>query len=487
MADDASRQRRRPYPNREFYLDHMGAAVHESKQVRGWKVRFRGRFQAKMVAGLLFAATVAGSCVAADVSANPLATADQKAFDQQALRILASPAVQQQRKVIEEAFSADPWAATPEGQATLPASLNEVLFSGVVGALNADPFRPKVEWLWSPAHSWFGLDVPAAKFIMPNVDNVFRVIPVDSVSHYEITARPGGGRIPTQWTLQLIRSVPTVANAESVFAVLMDTDIHAESDGSFTLTVGPEPANGQANYLQTVPNAGLLLIRDTIADWQTETPYHLSVKRVEGPASSAAQTDFALAERASQLVKEEVPLIVKAKANSFFHPPANTLPSPKVREGGRWGLSAAGHFKLSDDEALVVTLDTIGAQYLSIQLANAWLGSLDYIHHSASLNKAQADANADGSYTVVIAPHDPGVHNWLDTTQLHEGSFFVRWQKLPQPLGLADGAVRDIKLLKIFDLAAALPHGTRRVSPDERRKLLADRAEAYGRRFDDRQ
>jgi hypothetical protein len=27
-----------------------------------------------------------------------------------------------------------------------------------------------------------------------------------------------------------------------------------------------------------------------------------------------------------------------------------------------------------------------------------------------------------------VAPKDPGVANWLDTTGLHEGTLFVRWQ-----------------------------------------------------------
>ena len=67
--------------------------------------------------------------------------------------------------------------------------------------------------------------------------------------------------------------------------------------------------------------------------------------------------------------------------------------SPKIREGGRWGLSSSGHFQLADDEALVLTLDPIGAKYLAVQLASGWLGSLDYLHHTASLNLSQAKPN----------------------------------------------------------------------------------------------
>ena len=420
--------------------------------------------------------------IAARLPRNPLATTDQKEFEQKALRILGSPAVQQQRKIIENAFQKDVWANTPEGKATFAAAINELLFNSVIGALNSDPGRPEVEWVWAPAHSWFGLDVPAAKFIMPNVDNVFRVIPVDDVSHYEIVAHPQGNRIPTQWTVQLIHSVPDIVGSQGVYSVLIDTDIIPRRDGSFTLTVGPEPGNGQLNHLQTVPGAGLLLIRDTIADWQNETPYRLEVRRVDGPALSAAQDDSAVANEAAELVKTTIPLVVKFK-ESAFQGPANAIPSPHVREGGRWGLATAGHFKLADDEALILTLDPIGAKYLSVQLANRWLGSLDYIHHTASLNITQAEANSDGSYTFVIAPRDPGSRNWVDTMQLHEGVVQIRWQKLPQPLEPSDSAVRSVKVVKLNALEDALPRGTTKLSAVERRKQLAVREEGYARRF----
>lgn len=265
-------------------------------------------------------------------------------------------------------------------------------------------------------------------------------------------------------------------------SVLIDTDIQTKPDGSFTLAVGPDETNGRANYIQTGPAAHFLLIRDTIADWGTETPYHLDVRRLEG-AAAAPVTDSILAQRAAALIQNELPQIARSKATWFFSQPANTVAPPFVREGGRWGISAGGHFQLKDDEALVLTVDSLGAKYVAVQLANSWLGSLDYIHHPASLNIAQSTENPDGSYTFVIAAHDPGVRNWLDTTGLHEGSIFIRWQKLPQPLNPAGNAVRKTKVVKLSDLANALPPGVQKVTPKERKKLLAGRAAAYEKRF----
>jgi hypothetical protein len=155
------------------------------------------------------------------------------------------------------------------------------------------------------------------------------------------------------------------------------------------------------------------------------------------------------------------------------------LSSPKIREGGRWGLSSSGHFQLADDEALILTLDPIGAKYLAVQLANGWLGSLDYLHHTASLNLSQAKPNPDGTLTLVVAPKDPGVVNWLDTTGLHEGTLFVRWQKLPETLDAYAQGVRSVRLIKVADLDPALP----RLTQTARKAQLEERAAAYARRY----
>jgi hypothetical protein len=136
---------------------------------------------------------------------------------------------------------------------------------------------------------------------------------------------------------------------------------------------------------------------------------------------------------------------------------------------------------LADNEALVLTLDPIGAKYLSVQLASGWLGSLDYVHHTASLNLSQARPNPDGTWTLVVAPKDPRVANWLDTTGLHEGTLFVRWQKLPEHLDTLAQGVRSVRLVNLAELDPTLP----RLSPAERKTQLAERAAAYARRSAD--
>jgi hypothetical protein len=437
-------------------------------------------FQLALTVSLILTTTLVAT------AQSPLDTTDQKVLDRQSLRLLTSQPVKAEAALVAQAFAADPYAGTAEGKAILPHAVNEVVYAGVVDGINRDPARPHLQWLWAPAHTWSGIAVPASKVLMPNVDNVFRIFPVDNLHHYRLTAHPTGPK-PIQESLQLLPRLPGEDGWSKVIQEVVDEDIHTEADGSFSLTIGPEPVVGLVNHITATPDAHFILIRDTIQDWGHQTPYRMELTVLDGPTSVAPADDTKLAREAAALIHQITPRILQAKgggfANSpgFYHGPANSLTSPKIREGGRWGLSSSGHFQLADDEALVLTLDPIGAKYLAVQLASGWLSSLDYLHHTASLNLSQATPNSDGTLTLVVAPKDPGVANWLDTTGLHEGTLFVRWQKLPEPLDAQAQGVRSVRLVKVADLDPKLP----RVTQEERKAQLAARAAAYARRYAD--
>jgi len=98
-------------------------------------------------------------------------------------------------------------------------------------------------------------------------------------------------------------------------------------------------------------------------------------------------------------------------------------------------------------------------------------GGRDYVNHTGSLNNFQAAANPDGSITYVIAARDPGVQNWLDTDGLHEGVMLLRWEMLrttPDPIK----AVRDVKVVKLGDVAATLPFPTPNFTTEQRRNQI---------------
>ena len=84
----------------------------------------------------------------------------------------------------------------------------------------------------------------------------------------------------------------------------------------------------------------------------------------------------------------------------------------------------------------------------------------------------------DGVLRVVIAHHDPGVANWLDTAGHSEGPVILRCVRTE------NAPVPTTRVVPFADVAAALPPSTRRVDR-ERARRGARRAPscAVSRRF----
>lgn len=90
-----------------------------------------------------------------------------------------------------------------------------------------------------------------------------------------------------------------------------------------------------------------------------------------------------------------------------------------------------------------------------------------------------AKPNADGSYTYVVGPEDPGVANWLDTAGLHDGYILLRWQQLPTG-ATGDGLLRDFKVVSLDrKTLVGLPPET----PHQRQGALAGRSARYAERM----
>ena len=94
----------------------------------------------------------------------------------------------------------------------------------------------------------------------------------------------------------------------------------------------------------------------------------------------------------------------------------------------------------------------------------------------------QSAPNADGSYTFVLAKHDPGVHNWLDPCDMSAGILTLRWAEFPggRPTPEVGAASRVVSFPKLRD---ALVEETAFVSPEERVRQSATRAAGYARRL----
>jgi Protein of unknown function (DUF1214) len=414
-----------------------------------------------------------------------LATADQQSVEALALRIVSRPEVKEQIERSARALASLPLAADPEAQRALRPAVEELAFATALDAANSDTDRPKVVWAFTAPRTWLGHAVPGSRWGIDNPDNVYRLIPVDGASKYVISVH-SHAPVPIQYSFLVYDSFVgedgRQAHLDTPVAGLRDRDIKVGADGSFTITVDGTPANGRDNHIQTNDSARVLLVRNTFNDWQRQVPLDVSVKRLGSPTHDPL-TDQALAVRAAGLLNAATETILGWEKAGFAANKAVNIISKPAARGGGWGFAANGNFKIGDDEALVVTLDPLGAKYVGFDLTNPWLVSLEHIHGTGSLNNEQAQRSRDGSITYVIAAKDPGVYNWLNTSGFHSGNILIRWQVLPESTTTADGAIQSVQVLKLSALSAALPADTQRITAAERRRLIDQRATAYAHRY----
>jgi hypothetical protein len=425
--------------------------------------------------------------IASSADAAVLANPDQIALDLHAVQILNLPEVQAEKAALRALYEADPQAATPDGRARMEKPLDAIMFNSVLNAVANDPDRPKIYWDGCAPHDWNGTSIPASGYGIDNPDNVYRQVAIDGAARYEIAGKVTASS-PAQLSFVLYRTLPggpanasQVREGAPVLGALIDHDIKTGPDGAFTITIDSDPAGDRPNHIRSGDGADeILIIRDTLADWTTQQPTALIVRRVGGPPPKPVPSDSEITKRAIDLMRAMVPFWLKYDRDFIFPIPVNTLGPLQKRDGG-WGYATIGHFALAPDEAMVVTVEPLAAKYLGFQVTDLWSVAPDYIHHQSSLNGRQARPNPDGSYTYVIAATDPGVANWIDTVGLHAGMMAVRWQALPDPNVDAAHAVREMKIVKLKDLSD-MP----RVSPDDRRKALAQRVKDYTRRLGSR-
>ena len=167
----------------------------------------------------------------------------------------------------------------------------------------------------------------------------------------------------------------------------------------------------------------------------------------------------------------------------YMNIPVNTMVAPRLTPGGlATQYSSAGHFELTPDQALVITLPATDAPYLGFQLGSLWYVSLDYINHQSSLNGTQAQVDADGKIRIVVADRNPGVTNWVETLGHRKGFLQFRWQRVSRELTEADGPTAE--LIDINDVAGYLPfHGSNEISPEDWRARIALRQKQIGDRM----
>lgn len=407
---------------------------------------------------------------------HPIATDEQHAHEQAALEIWEHPVVARARDVVREAWLAkqDP---SPVMRDCFDSAFEEVMFSAVVWSSNQDPLHPKVTCITRLEHEVGGRRIPGSRWGIDNPDSIYRVIPISGAERYEIRGRVGEHRMTENYFTLWDDSMGTEA-------LLNGHDLVTEADGSFVVTVDAEPAGDRPNHVRSTEPSHEFYIRDVLLDWAVDDPNWLEVVRL-GPAPSRGPLDAdELAERAATYLHTFADFSAGLAKGMTMGRPNRFHLAHSADTGGalRNQVYVGGHFQLADDEAFVIDVHDGGAAYFTVPISNVWGTTMGIRDRTGSLNKAQSEPNADGSWTYVISNEDPGVHNWVDPCGLSEGILTLRMAEFPGQRPTDDLSASG-QVVKLADLASVLPDGTQEVGAAERAAQLAARTEAYDRRL----
>jgi hypothetical protein len=412
---------------------------------------------------------------------NPVATADQRDLEMLALEVMETVPITEAIEVATMRFETLAGAYVPDdAKAGLPERVREAAFRCVTMALNSDPSAPKVLGnVLGPPHEWFGMQIPGSRGpgTGENADCWYSAVPLDPYSRFELLGKvsdPPIGDCP----MYVCGNAGLTHNVSS----LDWRDVVVDDEGSFVVTIDPQPAGGRPNHLQTAIDAKYLFLRDCREVW-SQKPNAYRVRRLDPPLR-AEMTVQEKSDLAARYIVEDVPLMWW-----FRHVMASLEPNtitPPTSSGPVGGMASQalvrGRVALADGEAFVLTLSSGGAEYWSLASYDWWAMSGDVGGRLTSYNQAQTAPSSDGTTTFVFAASDPGAPNWVDTAGRTDTHFLHRWQKLPQAAE-ANGPTASAQVVDCGDLPKVLPDDTAWVSPEGRAQQLAERAAQFDQRY----
>lgn len=298
---------------------------------------------------------------------------------------------------------------------------------------------------------------PYTKMGLDNPDTLYYHADVEPSGTYRVWGRRGS---TVDLSFQVLRgdySPTEVPGGDDAFD---DRRIPIADDGTFEIVFGPAGSGSGPGYFALGDGASMLAVREVYADWSARKG-EIAIERVDTVGTAPVEPDL---ERVTRRYRTAAKMLT-ARINTWFNfpkwfyldEPVNTFTAPRLTPGGlSTQFSSVGHYRLDDDEAMVITVPKSAAPYQGFQLGSMWYISLDYVNHQTSLNAAQAQVDPDGMIRLVVSHRDPGVSNWIETTGRHTGILQFRWQRVDEPITAEKGP--SAQVIDIGDLAAHLPY-----------------------------
>ncbi|MDG2003240.1 MAG: hypothetical protein P8J20_07905 [Novosphingobium sp.] len=412
---------------------------------------------------------------------NPIANTDQREMEDRAMRLLARPEIEKAHAMTDFLFRQVYQHTAGEQMKRFDEAVGEYVFHYAMRAVGRDGQYPGVARFMTPGHHWFGRDVPGSRWGMDSPDFCYRILSVDHGSNYVIR-----GKSTCDEPITSFYSLMGENNAAPTILSLLDgLDVPKAANGEFEITVGPDDSDGRANHIQTQPGTMQIWNRDAISDWNAQTPNALQIEKLD-PVTRDPLSDDELVAWLAPAITDGVYYEYYMAATLMVRPP-NEI-KPPASSGPFGGMASqyttAANIVLEDDEALIITTNGAGALFRNSVLGDVLFNSLNYWDNTSCLNSAQMAADETGLFTSVVAHHDPGVHNWLDTTGVRQMIWGQRWQSFPGGVAKEQPTI-EAKLVKLDDLEKNMPQGALRIDATGRAEQVAARQAGVASRYVD--
>jgi hypothetical protein len=278
----------------------------------------------------------------------------------------------------------------------------------------ADTGRPRFVDIVGPYKKWGG----------DNADAYYQYAPIDPTRTYRVRGRIGDA---VYLSLTVYGGPNDGRYSTRIVGTVNNRDLDIADDGTFELTLSPEPHDGA--WIKLEPDAVCAITRDYLHDPVGGRRVEWSIEAVDPPTTYRLEDeDLARRFRAALTWVREQSGIVPI---GLGEPNVIDEPYPVPTQTFGWAAGdaayAMGSFDLADGQALVIHGRSPECAFWNLCLWNPFLHTYNYEYERVTINGAQARYEDDGSWTIVVAHRDPGHPNWVSTQGHAQGRIWIRW------------------------------------------------------------